>query len=66
MIHPDAKPTDLMFKDEPIYFRKDLVILHSRDKWRVYLRSVPEGAVPIKEVTSKFDKTKVTQLFAIW
>jgi len=27
---------------------------------------VPDTAVPIKEVISKFDKTKTTKLYAIW
>lgn len=40
MIHPDAKPIGIKFKDEDIYLQSDAIILHSRDKWREYLREV--------------------------
>ncbi|CAD8157384.1 unnamed protein product [Paramecium octaurelia] len=66
MIHPDAKPIGVKFKDEDIYSQSDAIILHSRDKWREYLREVKPDSQPIKEVSQKFDKTKTTALFAIW
>ncbi|CAD8098110.1 unnamed protein product [Paramecium sonneborni] len=66
MIHPDAKPTGMKFKDEDIYLQSDVIILHSRDKWRGYLREVKLDSKPIKEVSSKFDKTKTTALYAFW
>ncbi|CAK86331.1 unnamed protein product (macronuclear) [Paramecium tetraurelia] len=66
MIHPDAKPIGVKFKDEDIYLQSDVIILHSRDKWREYLREVKLDAQPIKEVSQKFDKTKTTALFALW
>ncbi|CAK89078.1 unnamed protein product (macronuclear) [Paramecium tetraurelia] len=66
MIHPDAKPIGIKFKDEDIYLQSDAIILHSRDKWREYLREVKLDVQPIKEVSQKFDKTKTTALYAIW
>ncbi|CAD8176328.1 unnamed protein product [Paramecium pentaurelia] len=66
MIHPDAKPIGVKFKDEDIYLQSDVIILHSRDKWREYLREVKSDQQPIKEVSQKFDKTKTTALYAIW
>ncbi|CAD8181785.1 unnamed protein product [Paramecium octaurelia] len=66
MIHPDAKPIGVKFKDEDIYLQSDVIILHSRDKWREYLREVKLDVQPIKEVSQKFDKTKTTALYAIW
>lgn len=44
MIHPDAKSTGFKFKDENIYKQSDVVILHSKDKWREYLREVKPDA----------------------
>ncbi|CAD8094553.1 unnamed protein product [Paramecium sonneborni] len=66
MIHPDAKPTGVKFKDEDIYLQSDVIILHSKDKWREYLRVVKPDSLPIKEVSQKFDKKKFTALYAIW
>ncbi|CAD8085610.1 unnamed protein product [Paramecium primaurelia] len=66
MIHPDAKPTGFKFKNEDIYLQSDVLILHSRDKWREYLREVKPDQQSIKEVSQKFDKTKTTALYAIW
>ena len=66
MVHPNAKPCDFKIKEEQVYFKEDIIVLHSRDRWRDFLLEVPENVLPIKEVTGRFDKTKVTALFAEW
>ena len=66
MLRPDAKPIGIKFKEEDIYNRSDIIILHSKDRWRGYLRDVPEGVQPIKFVPGRFDKTKVIGLYAEW
>ena len=43
MLKPGAKPMGIKFKEEDIYDKSDIIILHSKDRWRGYLRDVPEA-----------------------
>jgi xeroderma pigmentosum group C-complementing protein len=71
MIRPNAKPIEnITFNGEYAYLKADITVLHSRDKWRTYLREVKKEEIenPIKEITGKFKKNNgtPTSVYAEW
>ena len=66
MLRPGSKSCDFKVKEESVFLKRDIIVLHSRDRWRERLLSVKEQCNPIKEVTGRFDKTKVLPLYAEW
>lgn len=50
IIKPEAKPTELIFDTQPIYLKKDILLLKGKTRWRTEGRKVIEGEEPMKRL----------------
>ncbi|KAI0566790.1 DNA repair protein Rad4 [Gracilaria domingensis] len=53
-------------KDEPIFLRANVKLLHTRDRWIREMREVKQNAKPMKSVKSKNGTDTQVQLFGEW
>lgn len=53
-------------KDEPIYLRQNVRLLHTRDRWIRQMREVASDAEPVKTVRSKNGTDDTVDLFGDW
>ena len=67
-IRPGAEPVPkIKFKEEPIYYRKDIVYLHTKEQWRRLKRDVRPNAKCIKSIKGNYnDKEKRAILYGYW
>lgn len=65
VIHPRT-PVIGYFKDEPIFLRSRVHLLHTKDRWIRKMREVMEGAKPLKVVKSKNGTEDTVDLFGEW
>lgn len=56
MLKSTAKPTEMMFNEEQVFLRKDLMILHSKYAWVDVGRMVKEDEQPTKSTLTKENK----------
>ena len=53
---PSAQPIEgKLFRGEPIYLRRDLTELHTRERWMKHGRKVSEGQEPYKRVLGLYN-----------
>lgn len=65
VIHPRTPIIDY-FKEEPIFLRSRVHLLHTKDRWIRQMREVMEGAKPLKVVKSKNGTDDTVDLFGEW
>lgn len=53
-------------KEEPIYLRSQVHLLHTKDRWIRKMRVVIDGTVPLKSVRSMNGKDATVDLFGEW
>lgn len=65
VIHP-RWPIIGYFKEEPIFLRSKVHLLHTKDRWIRQMREVMEGATPLKSVKSKNGTDDKVDLYGEW
>lgn len=57
----------IYLKEDPVYLKKDIVELHTEERWRRDGRQVIKESIAIRRVKGLYnDPEKVAQLFGIW
>ena len=62
-----AKDEIVYFKDEALYLKKDIVELHTSERWHKDGRQVLEDATPVRRIKGVYnDPERVANLYGIW
>ena len=64
LLREDAQPTGFYYKDEPVYYKNDVVELYGKVKWRMKGRKVKAGENPIKIMPNLYRENALMELYA--
>ena len=65
ILHPNARPIGIKFKEEDIYLKRFLCKLNGKARWRKHKREVKKGEAPAKQIKKQLG-TGVLELFGYW